>query len=37
MEAYKRNIADINVLGEYGIAQAYNKLMSFYEKFISSI
>ena len=33
IEAFKKNIADMNMLGEYGIAQEYNKLLSFYEKF----
>ena len=31
IEAFKKNIADMNMLGEYGIAQEYNKLLSFYE------
>ena len=33
IDAFKKNIADMNVLGEYGIAQEYNKLLSFYEAF----
>ena len=33
IDAFKKNIADMNVLGEYGIAQEYNKLLSFYEMF----
>ena len=31
IEVFKKNIADMNMLGEYGIAQEYNKLLSFYE------
>ena len=33
IEAFEKNIADMNMLGEYGIAQDYNKLLSFYEMF----
>ncbi len=33
MAAFKKNIADMNLLGEYGIAQEYGKLLHFYEKF----
>lgn len=33
IDAFKKNIADMNMLGEYGIAQEYNKLLSFYEMF----
>ena len=33
IDAFKENIADMNMLGEYGIAQEYNKLLSFYEMF----
>lgn len=31
IDAFKKNIADMNVLGEYGIAQEYDKLLHFYE------
>ena len=34
MAAFKKNIADMNLLGEYGIAMEYNKLMNFYERFV---
>ena len=30
--AFEKNVADMNSLGEYGIAQQYNKLLAFYEK-----
>ena len=30
--AFEKNVADMNSLGEYGIAQQYNKLLGFYEK-----
>ena len=31
ISAFKQNVVDMNMLGEYGIAQEYNKLLSFYE------
>lgn len=36
IEAFKKNIADMNMLGEYGIAQEYSKLLSFYEDYVSN-
>ncbi len=33
ISAFKQNVVDMNMLGEYGIAQKYNKLLSFYEMF----
>ena len=33
ISAFKQNVVDMNMLGEYGIAQEYNKLLSFYEMF----
>lgn len=36
IEALKKNIADMNTLGEYGIAQEYNKILQFYEGYISN-
>ena len=30
--AFEKNVADMNTIGEYGIAQQYNKLLWFYEK-----
>ena len=35
IEAFKKNIDDMNTLGEYGIAVEYGRLCSFYEKLIS--
>lgn len=37
MEAFKKNIADMNSLGEYGIAREYNKLLGFYERLMKTI
>ena len=31
LAAFSKNVSDMNILGEYGLAQKYNKLLSFYE------